>query len=161
MPLDADNMSIEPRGYDGEGAPCYDDDLLDLRWSTYLADAKVVAHGNHHDLEVGVMALIYSQDVDLIRKGVEIIGLLAEREIQRMDHPGLLDEESGRAWHHGRVVEDLRAKPQRYAEIADRAGWPDDPAALTDEQLDAATMIVLHPEWIDQILQKRPEGPSE
>jgi len=99
-----DELNIEPRGYDAEGGACYDDDLLDLRWGTLLEDVQ-----QGLDLEVGVHALMYTDNVDLIRKGVEIIGLLAERHIRRQGHPGLLDEESGRAWHREMRVTDRPA----------------------------------------------------
>ena len=136
-----EGQSIEPRSYDGEGCACYDDDLLDLRWHALTDDA-----GPNRRLAVdeGVAALLYTDDVDLIRRGVEIIGQLAERHIRRLAHPGLLDEESGRAWHRQMRVDDLRSHP-RYAELAERVGWPADPGDLNDRQMDIAILRVLMP----------------
>lgn len=148
-----DELNIEPRGYDAEGGACYDDDLLDLRWGTLLEDVQ-----QGLDLEVGVHALIYTDNVDLIRKGVEVIGLLAERHIRRQGHPGLLDEESGRAWHREMRVTDLRAHRERYAELAARAGWPDEPADLDDEQMDQAVIHVLMPHLLDEGKWERPDN---
>jgi hypothetical protein len=141
--------SIVPKWYDAHGCACYDDDLLDLRWSAVRDDL------GGFELEMGVHSLLYSNDVDLIRKGVEIIGLLAERQIRRLAYPGLLDEESGVEWHRTMRVGELRAHP-RYAVVAAQEGWPADPAELDEDQMDAAVFAVLLPHVIAKL--ERPDS---
>lgn len=140
-------MSIEPTGYDSHGLAQYASDLLDLRWDEVIHAVR--AHGDDGmTLEVGVMALVYSDDIDLIRKGVQVITELAEREIQRRGYPYLLDEQSGIEWNRKMRVADLRANAERYAEVAARAGWPADPDELDGKQLEGAVLVVLMPDLL-------------
>lgn len=143
----ADDLSLEPSAYDAHGGAIYPDDLLDLRWEALQHDVD----SDRFDLESGVHSLLFSDDVDLIRRGVEVITLLAERHIMRLAHPGLLDEESGQAWWRRQVVADLRAKRDEYDRVRERLGWPADLDDLDDDQLGTATLIVRHPELIDEI----------
>lgn len=140
----AEAMSIEPTGYDAHGEAQYAPDLLDLRW-TEVIDALRAAGRNGLEFEVGLYELLYAEDVDLIRKGVQVIAEIAEREVQRRGYPYLLDTESGIAWNRRMRVADLRANAERYAEVAARAGWPADPAELDEKQLDGAVLVVLMP----------------
>jgi len=141
-----EGQSIEPRSYDGEGTPCYSDDLLDLRWEGFVDG---LADYGRRELSDGIGILLSSDNADLIRNAVEMIGQLAERHIRRLAFPGLLDEDSGREWYRQTRVNELRAHPG-YAELAPRAGWPDDPADLNDLQFDQATVHVLMPSLLEE-----------
>lgn len=141
-----DDLSIEPRDYDAHGNAYYGDDLLDLRWEHLIEhEIREAREDLRLPFEAAINDLLYTDDVDLIRRGVEIIGLLAERHIRRLAHPALLDEESGIARYREMRVAELRAHRERYAELAGRAGWPEDPADLDDKQLDHAILHVLLP----------------
>lgn len=150
-------MAIEPTGYDAHGEAQYAPDLLDLCW-TEIIDALRAAGRNGFEFEVGLYELLYVENVDLIRKGVQVIVEIAEREIQRRGYPYLLDTESGIAWNRRMRVADLRANAERYAQVAVRAGWPADPDDLTEKQMDQAFLVVCHPHLLEDALQS---GESE
>lgn len=147
-----DDLSIEPTGYDCEGCALYESDLIDLRWLALLDDVDAAGR-DPLDFEAGLHALLFTDDVDLIRRGVEMIGLEAERHILRRGHPGLLDEESGRAWWRRMVEADLRGRPE-YEDLRERAGWPADPADLDDDQLGIAKVVVLHPALLEDLIRR-------
>jgi hypothetical protein len=142
----------EPIGYDVDGLPLYASEPIDTRWKVLLKRFQR-AEGNHamNQLEGGMIALVYCQDVDLAREGLEMIGALCERQVQRRADPYLLDTESGRQHYRNAVVADLREKGDTYARVSARLGWPDDPADLSERDLGLAIMVVLHPEMLREV----------
>lgn len=144
----AESWAIEPVGYDAHGLPLYNNDGLDDAWSSVLDKYKRRGQ-DMNDLEHGMFAIAYCEDIDLAGEALELIGALREREIQRRANPNLLDTESGVGRYREMVVADLRARPERYAACREAAPhWPVDPGDLDDENLEWATLIVLMPDLL-------------
>lgn len=140
-------ITTEPTGYDGEGYPLYAEDDLDRNYRGLLDNLKA---DTALTVDRGVWELL---DVDNSASWDDFLWALddlIDRERQRRSK--CLPVEDGRRVWHDETVARLRDKADKYAAMRDRAGWPQDPADLDDDQLEQARLVLLHPRALECFL---------